>query len=162
MHRFIIASDEGEWKHNWDDIGEEVLHWCRVQSCERDWCRERMVELMVAGVEPAVVKYAVDVISEDFARYVAEYEMTDNFCGCGEGGRYDEDWAEIGQVSKTDLKGDVGEGDEKAVADTVEDLICLRLSVRVRLVLVVEREGGKEGVDELVDGCRKPKPDKLD
>ena len=60
--------DEGEWKDDGNNVSKEVLHRRRKKTRKGNWRGEAVMELMVASVEPGMVKQAVDVVCQDLAR----------------------------------------------------------------------------------------------
>ncbi len=86
MHWLVIVGDEGEWKHNGYDVGKEVLYRCRIETREGNWRGKTVMELMVASVEPGMVKEPVDVVCQDLACQIAIYEMSHRFLERGQSG----------------------------------------------------------------------------
>lgn len=162
MHWLVIVSHEGEWEHNGDNVDKEMLYRRDVETRKGKRRGKGVMKLVVASIESGMVEDAMDVVCQDLARYVAEDEMSHHFLELRQTGRNDKDWAEAAKVTKADLKSNVGEVNEDAVADTANNLSSGRLSARIRLMLVGLGELGEANINEMIYGCREPEPYELD
>ena len=112
----------------------------RVETRKGNRRGKAVIELMVASEEPGVVKQAVDVVCQDFACQVAVYEMSYCFIKRRQSRRYDEDWAIIGKIAKSNLKSDIAKCHKKSVANAVKDLGTSRLPAGIGLMFMGSRE----------------------
>ena len=76
MHWLPKASNESQWKHDGNNVSEEVFYGRRIEPRKGYRCGETVMELVVASVELGLMQNPVDVICQDLTCYVAVYELS--------------------------------------------------------------------------------------
>ena len=104
MHWLPKASDESQWKHNGNNVCEEVFYRCSIEPRKDYRCGEIVMELVVTSVELRMMQDTVDVTCQDFACYVTIYKVPQCIFRRGQCGQYNEHRTKVREVPKSDLK----------------------------------------------------------